>query len=73
MFRRTKNQEVNYDSVIEGLQSIYKEKLLPLEREYQFHDFHSPSLRSGSFNKTPFKTPFKIPSNAPFSVQTGEG
>ena len=53
MFRKNKNQEVNYDSVIEGLQSIYKEKLLPLEREYQFHDFHSPSLSDADFNARP--------------------
>ena len=33
-----------YESVTEGLQSVYKEKLLPLEKEYGFHDFHSPKL-----------------------------
>ena len=33
-----------YDNVTAGLQNIYKNKLLPLEKEYNFHDFHSPKL-----------------------------
>ena len=38
---RRKNTDV-YASVTEGLQNVYKQKLLPLEKEYNFHDFHSP-------------------------------
>ena len=53
MFRKSKNKEVLYDSVLEGLQNVYNEKLLPLEREYQFHDFHSPTLTDADFNAKP--------------------
>ena len=53
MFRKSKNKEILYDSVLEGLQNVYNEKLLPLEREYQFHDFHSPTLTDADFNAKP--------------------
>ena len=33
-----------FENVIEGLKTVYKNKLLPLETEYGFHDFHSPPL-----------------------------
>ena len=39
-----------YESVTEGLKNIYKQKLLPLEKEYQFHDFHSPALDDPDFD-----------------------
>lgn len=39
-----------YESVTEGLKNIYKQKLLPLEKEYQFHDFHSPALDEPDFD-----------------------
>jgi hypothetical protein len=29
-----------YDNVTVGLQNVYKKNLLPLEKEYNFHDFH---------------------------------
>ena len=32
------------ESVADGLRTIYKQKLLPLEEFYKFHDFHSPAL-----------------------------
>ena len=32
---------------------IYKEKLLPLEKEYKFHDFHSPALGDADFSAKP--------------------
>ena len=38
-----------YDNVTAGLQNIYKNKLLPLEKEYNFHDFHSPKLEVRTF------------------------
>ena len=38
-----------YDNVTAGLQNIYKNKLLPLEKEYNFHDFHSPKLEVKTF------------------------
>lgn len=47
-----KNAEV-YDSVVEGLKKIYKQKLLPLESAYDFHDFHSPQLEDPDFDAKP--------------------
>ena len=47
-----KNADV-YDSVTNGLQQVYKQKLLPLEKEYQFHDFHSPALDDPDFDARP--------------------
>ncbi|VDO49816.1 unnamed protein product [Onchocerca flexuosa] len=32
------------ETVSDGLRKIYKQKLLPLEEYYKFHDFHSPAL-----------------------------
>lgn len=32
------------ETVSDGLRKIYKQKLLPLEEYYRFHDFHSPAL-----------------------------
>jgi len=47
-----KNQEV-YEGVSEGLKNIYRQKLLPLEKEYNFHDFHSPALDDPDFDAKP--------------------
>lgn len=41
------------DNVVEGLKKIYKQKLLPLEQHYQFHDFHSPQLEDPDFDAKP--------------------
>lgn len=49
----TKNTLNQFDSVLEGLKSIYKEKLLPLESAYHFHDFHSPPLDDPDFDAKP--------------------
>ncbi|CAH0550297.1 unnamed protein product [Brassicogethes aeneus] len=57
MFSFLKKQDVKqpdlYTSVLEGLKNIYKEKLLPLEEAYNFHDFHSPKLEDNDFDATP--------------------
>ena len=50
--KKQKNIEV-YNSVTSGLQHVYKEKLLPFEQEYQFHDFHSPALEDPDFEARP--------------------
>ena len=42
-----------YHSVSAGLRDIYKNKLLPLEKEYFFHDFHSPALDDPDFEAKP--------------------
>lgn len=49
---KNKNPEV-YETVVEGLKSIYKQKLLPLETYYQFHEFHSPKLEDPDFDARP--------------------
>ncbi|XP_076166341.1 EH domain-containing protein 1-like [Ptiloglossa arizonensis] len=41
------------ENVTEGLKKIYKTKLLPLEQQYQFHDFHSPQLEDPDFDAKP--------------------
>ncbi|KAJ8256633.1 hypothetical protein COCON_G00187850 [Conger conger] len=52
-----KNQKVQTPEVIrtvtEGLKSLYRQKLLPLEQLYGFHDFHSPSLEDADFDNKP--------------------
>lgn len=40
-------------TVTEGLKSLYRKKLLPLEQYYCFHDFHSPSLEDADFDNKP--------------------
>lgn len=42
-----------YCSVTEGLQSLYREKLLPIEREHMFHQFYSPELTDADFASAP--------------------
>ncbi|KAK6183148.1 hypothetical protein SNE40_010680 [Patella caerulea] len=50
--RRKKEPEV-YANVAEGLKKIYRTKLLPLEEQYKFHDFHSPQLDDPDFDAKP--------------------
>jgi len=42
-----------FNSVAEGLQKLYREKLLPLEDAYKFHEFHSPRLEDSDFFAKP--------------------
>jgi EH domain-containing protein 1 len=49
---KKKNTEV-FENVAQGLRSIYKHKLLPLESAYHFHDFHSPALDDPDFDAKP--------------------
>lgn len=42
-----------YENVTEGLKTIYKTKLLPLEEHYDFHSFHSPKLEDPDFDAKP--------------------
>ena len=48
-----KKSTLAMDTVADGLKEIYKKKLLPLEKEYQFHDFHSPALDEPDFDARP--------------------
>ena len=45
--------ENNQTGVIDGLKSVYKTKLYPLEKLYGFHNFHSPSLADVDFDVLP--------------------
>lgn len=45
-------QEV-FENVSEGLKKIYRNKLLPLEEHYAFHEFHSPQLNDADFDAKP--------------------
>ncbi|XP_052001370.1 EH domain-containing protein 4-like [Xyrauchen texanus] len=49
---RTKEGDM-FQTVTEGLQSLYSKKLLPLEETYLFHDFHSPALEEADFHSKP--------------------
>ncbi|CAL4148369.1 unnamed protein product, partial [Meganyctiphanes norvegica] len=42
-----------YDTVLEGLKKVYKQKVLPLESSYLYHDFHSPALDDPDFDAKP--------------------
>ncbi|KAK2878693.1 hypothetical protein QQF64_011188 [Cirrhinus molitorella] len=42
-----------FQTVTEGLQSLYVKKLMPLEETYLFHDFHSPALEEADFQSKP--------------------
>ncbi|KAF6777405.1 hypothetical protein AHF37_03537 [Paragonimus kellicotti] len=54
IFKNNKPQDQEaYTNVIEGLNRLYTQKLLPLETAYKFHDFHSPALESGDFHSKP--------------------
>nr|XP_014349146.1 PREDICTED: EH domain-containing protein 2 [Latimeria chalumnae] len=50
---KNKNQPEVIQTVTEGLKKLYKEKLLPLEEYYRFHDFHSPALEDADFDNKP--------------------
>ena len=50
--RRKKEPEV-FENVADGLKRLYKQKLLPLEEHYKFHDFHSPPLDDPDFEAKP--------------------
>ena len=39
--------------VIDGLEILYSTKLLPIERKYNYHDFHSPALSAADFKAKP--------------------
>lgn len=50
---RLKKEPEVYANVVEGLKKVYKQKLLPLEEHYKFHDFHSPPLDDADFDAKP--------------------
>ena len=42
-----------YATVADGLKKLYKQKMLPLEEYFRFHDFHSPPLDDPDFDAKP--------------------
>lgn len=40
-------------TVTEALKTLYRQKLLPLEKYYDFSDFHSSSLEDADFDNKP--------------------
>ena len=40
-------------SVVDGLKSMYKSKILPVEELYKFADFHSPTLLDSDIESKP--------------------
>lgn len=50
--RRAKDSKAFVD-VTEGLQRLYREKLLPVELEHDFHHFYSPALTDADFSARP--------------------
>ncbi|KAF6036326.1 Past1 [Bugula neritina] len=52
-FMKQKKTPETYASVLDGLKSLYKKNLLPLEEMYHFHDFHSPKLGDADFDNKP--------------------
>ncbi|KAL1492622.1 hypothetical protein ABEB36_010858 [Hypothenemus hampei] len=53
LLKRNNNKQEVYGNVVEGLKNIYKNKLLPLEESYHFHEFHSPKLEDSDFDAKP--------------------
>lgn len=50
--RRRKDAEV-FTNVTEGLQRLYKDKMLPVEKEYLYNQFYSPELTDADFASRP--------------------
>lgn len=49
---RAKEPDV-FASVTDGLKKLYRQKMLPLEEFYRFHEFHSPALDDPDFDAKP--------------------
>ncbi|XP_049944151.1 EH domain-containing protein 1-like [Schistocerca serialis cubense] len=49
----TSEKATEYGNVVDGLKTVYSMKLLPLEKKYLFHEFHSPQLFDSDFAAKP--------------------
>ena len=49
---RQKQVEV-FNNIVDGIKTLYKRKMLPLEQAYQFGSFHSPYMSDGDFEAKP--------------------
>mmetsp|Transcript_41099 Transcript_41099/g.106286 ORF Transcript_41099/g.106286 Transcript_41099/m.106286 type:complete len:537 (-) Transcript_41099:66-1676(-) len=50
--RRAKDTQA-FTDVTEGLQRLYRDKLLPVESEHNFHQYYSPALTDADFSSRP--------------------
>jgi len=53
LFRKKSQPMATYTNVTAGLKEVYKSYLLPLEKEYKFHDIHSPMMEDPDFDGKP--------------------
>jgi len=53
LFRKKVEPLAIYDNIKEGMKEVYKKNLLPLEREYNFHEMQSPMLEAPDFDGKP--------------------
>lgn len=51
--RKANDDEGDFTSVADGLKRLYRQKLLPLEKRYLFHEFHSPLMTDADFDARP--------------------
>jgi len=42
-----------YDSVTDGLKSLYRQRIRPVEEAYKFGEFYSPLMNDGDFDAKP--------------------
>ncbi|CAH8458219.1 unnamed protein product [Heterobilharzia americana] len=52
-FTKPKDDNSNFETVVDGLKQLYDKRLKPLEVTYLFPQFHSPTLDSGEFSCKP--------------------
>ena len=53
IFGRKSEPLAIFDDITTGLKEVYKRHLLPLEKEYKFHDMQSPMLEDPDFDGKP--------------------
>ena len=56
MFRRRKRPQFDagsFDNIIEGVKTVYRDKVRPLEEQYMVKDFHYPLLNDSDFDARP--------------------
>lgn len=50
---RTNGRPTEFQPIIDELKRLYRTKILPLEQQYKFDEFHSPSLTDTDFDANP--------------------
>jgi len=53
MSKKSEDPLAIYDDITIGLKEVYKKALLPLEKEYKYHEMHSPMLEDPDFDGKP--------------------